>query len=169
MPRLDQLRERGAQENRGHREQSAAREDAPSSVRRAARFSPMGVARAPRLEHAPLASWVHEPPEREARQCDRYRNRKPRHSATLRGLPLGCTERPTMLTQCYVRRYASSFDSSISVTSAAIAERSDRVSVMCANSAWPLSVSITDATPSCRPTRRLSRWATSCVSTTREF
>ena len=39
---------------------------------------------------------------------------------------------------------------------------------MWANSGWPLSFSITAATPSCRPTRRLSRWATSWVSTTRE-
>jgi hypothetical protein len=57
---------------------------------------------------------------------------------------------------------------SISVTSAAIGERSDRVSVTWANSGWPLSASMTAATPSCRPTRRLSRCATSWVSTTRE-
>ena len=54
------------------------------------------------------------------------------------------------------------------MTSAAIGERSERVSVTCANSGCPLSVSITAATPSCRPTRRLSRCATSWVSTTRE-
>ena len=59
--------------------------------------------------------------------------------------------------------------SSISVTRAAIAERSERVSVMWAKSGWPFSVSMTEATPSWRPTRRLSRWATSWVSTTREF
>jgi hypothetical protein len=39
---------------------------------------------------------------------------------------------------------------------------------MCANNGWPLSFSITAATPSWRPTRRLSRWATSWVSTTRD-
>ncbi|CPU66917.1 Uncharacterised protein [Mycobacteroides abscessus] len=38
----------------------------------------------------------------------------------------------------------------------------------CANSGWPLSASMTAATPSCRPTRRLSRCATSCVRTTRD-
>jgi hypothetical protein len=54
------------------------------------------------------------------------------------------------------------------VTSAAIGERSERVRVTCANSGCPLSFSITETTPSCRPTRRLSRWATSWVSTTRE-
>jgi fumarate hydratase class I len=58
--------------------------------------------------------------------------------------------------------------SSISVTSAAIGDRSLRISVTWANSGWPLSFSMTAATPSCRPTRRLSRWATSWVSTTRE-
>ena len=58
--------------------------------------------------------------------------------------------------------------SSISVTSAAIGDRSMRISVMCANSGWPLSFSITAATPSWRPTRRLSRCATSWVSTTRD-
>ncbi len=52
--------------------------------------------------------------------------------------------------------------------SGAIGERSERVNVMCANSGCPLSFSITAAMPSCRPTRRLSRCATSCVSTTRE-
>ena len=50
-----------------------------------------------------------------------------------------------------------------------MALRSERVSVMCANSGCPFNVSITEATPSKRPTRRLSRWATSWVSTTREF
>src|SRR5665647_1090678 len=59
--------------------------------------------------------------------------------------------------------------SSISVTSAAIGDRSDRVSVTCAKSGWPLRVSITAATPSCRPTLRLSRCATSWVRITREF
>ena len=58
--------------------------------------------------------------------------------------------------------------SSISVTRAAIGERSERCSVTWANSGWPLSFSTTATTPSCRPTRRLSRWATSWVSTTRE-
>src|SRR6266480_3395225 len=58
--------------------------------------------------------------------------------------------------------------SSISVTRAAIWDRSDRTSVVCANSGWPLSFSITAITPSCRPTRRLSRCAMSWVSTTRE-
>src|SRR5581483_10048619 len=58
--------------------------------------------------------------------------------------------------------------SSISVTRAAICERSERTSVTCANSGWPLSFSITAITPSCLPTRRLSRWAMSWVSTTRE-
>ena len=47
--------------------------------------------------------------------------------------------------------------SSRSVTSAAIADRSDRTSVTWPNRSCPLSVSITDATPSWRPTRRLSR------------
>ena len=55
------------------------------------------------------------------------------------------------------------------MTSAAIGERSERVSVTWANSGWPLSFSITAAMPSCRPTRRLSRWATSWVRTTREL
>ena len=53
------------------------------------------------------------------------------------------------------------------VTSAAIGQRSDRVRVMWAKSGWPLRASITETTPSWRPTRRLSRWATSWVSTTR--
>ena len=44
--------------------------------------------------------------------------------------------------------------------------RSQRVSVMCANSGWPLSLSMTATMPSWRPTRRLSRSATSWVSTT---
>jgi hypothetical protein len=55
------------------------------------------------------------------------------------------------------------------VTSAAIGERSERVSVTWAKSGWPLSFSTTATTPSCRPTRRLSRWATSWVSTTLEL
>ena len=46
--------------------------------------------------------------------------------------------------------------------------RSERVSVTCAKSGCPLSFSTTATTPSWRPTRRLSRWATSWVSTTRE-
>jgi 2-C-methyl-D-erythritol 4-phosphate cytidylyltransferase len=58
--------------------------------------------------------------------------------------------------------------SSISVTRAAIGDRSDRTRVTWANSGCPLSFSITATTPSCRPTRRLSRWAMSWVSTTRE-
>src|SRR5581483_8551862 len=58
--------------------------------------------------------------------------------------------------------------SSISVTRAAIWERSDLVRVTWANSGWPLSFSITAITPSCLPTRRLSRWAMSWVSTTRD-
>src|SRR4051794_24442263 len=58
--------------------------------------------------------------------------------------------------------------SSISVTNAAMGERSERVSVTCANRGWPFSFSTTATTPSCRPTRRLSRCATSCVRTTRE-
>ena len=53
----------------------------------------------------------------------------------------------------------SSAPSSSSVTSAAIAERSERISVTCPKRRWPLSVSMTDATPSWRPTRRLSRCA----------
>ena len=53
------------------------------------------------------------------------------------------------------------------VTRAAIGLRSERVRVMWANSGWPRIASITDTTPSWRPTRRLSRWATSWVSTTR--
>ena len=56
--------------------------------------------------------------------------------------------------------------SSISVTRAAIGERSLRVRVTWANRGCPLSFSTTATTPSCRPTRRLSRWATSWVSTT---
>ena len=63
----------------------------------------------------------------------------------------------------------SPVSSSISVTSAAIGERSERARVTCAKSGWPLSFSITATTPSCRPTRRLSRWAMSWVSTTREL
>lgn len=58
--------------------------------------------------------------------------------------------------------------SSMSVTSAAMGERSDRVRVTCANSGFPLRVSTTAVTPSCRPTLRLSRWATSWVRTTRD-
>jgi len=51
--------------------------------------------------------------------------------------------------------------SSSSVTRAAIGERSLRVKVMWAKSGCPLSVSTTATTPSWRPTRKLSRWATS--------
>src|SRR5215470_13885883 len=58
--------------------------------------------------------------------------------------------------------------SSISVTSAAIWDRSERTRVTCANNGCPFSFSVTATTPSCRPTRRLSRCATSWVSTTRD-
>ncbi len=50
-----------------------------------------------------------------------------------------------------------SLRSNISVTSAAMGERSDRVSVTWPKRGWPLSVSTTATTPSCLPTRRLSR------------
>ena len=51
--------------------------------------------------------------------------------------------------------------SSMSVTNAAIGERSLRVNVTCANSGCPFNFSTTATTPSWRPTRKLSRWATS--------
>src|SRR5450631_527146 len=68
-----------------------------------------------------------------------------------------------------VDRTQISRPSSRSVTNAAIGLRSLRVKVMWAKSGWPLSASMTAATPSWRPTRRLSRWATSWVRTTLEF
>ena len=63
--------------------------------------------------------------------------------------------------------YYAGRSSSISVTSAAIGDRSDLFKVTCANNGWPLSFSTTATTPSCLPTRKLSRCATSCVKTTR--
>src|SRR5580765_5066655 len=63
----------------------------------------------------------------------------------------------------------TSMPSSRSVTRAAMGDRSDRLRVTWAKSGWPLSFSMTAAIPSCRPTRRLSRWATSWVRTTLEF
>ena len=54
------------------------------------------------------------------------------------------------------------------MTRAAIGERSLRVKVTWAKSGCPFSVSTTATTPSWRPTRKLSRWATSWVRTTRD-
>src|SRR6185437_12576350 len=77
--------------------------------------------------------------------------------------------RPTRARPARARQSGySAVSSSISVTRAAIGDRSDLVRVTCANSGWPFSFSITATTPSWRPTRRLSRCATSWVSTTRD-
>ena len=80
----------------------------------------------------------------------------------------GALVRPQSLSGAALRGPQIATSSNISVTSAAIGERSERCSVTWAKSGWPLSFSTTATTPSCRPTRRLSRWATSWVSTTRE-
>ena len=64
-----------------------------------------------------------------------------------------------MLTNDFLNQAGRS--SNISVTNAAIGDRSDLVNVTCANNGCPLSFSTTATTPSCLPTRKLSRWATS--------
>src|SRR5699024_726918 len=79
---------------------------------------------------------------------------------------------PAVAVDHYLRSWTgghTSVPSRRSVTRAAMGLRWLRASVRCEKSGWPLRVSMTAATPSWRPTRRLSRCATSWVRTIFEF